>query len=437
MNPLAEELNNTIGKSAPHLLEMLSTLGRDIYFPSAGILAQSAEASKGAYKFNATIGTAYENGVAMGLDSVMEQLPGISTNDALLYAPSFGNMKLRQAWLKKNLRDNPALEGKAVSLPVVTCGLSHALSLIADLIADKGDAFVYPDKNWGNYKLNFVERKGVEATTFPLFKDGRFNADGMKQELLKLQAAGRKKAIVLLNFPNNPTGYTPSDAEGDEIAKALLEIAEGGMNLAVIVDDAYYGLFFEDGVARQSLFTKLAGIHPRILAFKADAATKEVYVWGLRVGFVSFSIGGVEAGDPVFEAVNQKLGGLVRAVISNDSALSQFVVLNALNNADFFKQRDAKAAIMRSRYEAVKQALANPEYAEAWEPYPFNSGYFMCLKINGVEAPALRKHLLAKYGVGLISVNKTDLRVAFSCMEKENIAELFAIIYQGWKDLAK
>lgn len=437
MNPIAEELNRVIGEQAPRALEMLSAVGRAIYYPSAGILAQSAEAAKKAHAFNATIGTAYEDGIAMHLDSVMSQLPGISPNDALLYAPSFGNMKLRQAWQAKNLKDNPDLAGKAFSLPVVTCGLSHALSLIAELVTDPGDVLVYPDKNWGNYKLNFAERKGAVAKTYPLFSNGGFNAAGLKQALLETQAAGKKKAIVLLNFPNNPTGYTPSDAENREIAKALAEVADTGMNLAVIVDDAYYGLFFEEGVARQSLFTHLAGLHPGILAFKADAATKEVYVWGLRVGFVSVSIGGVEPGNPFFDAITQKLGGLIRSVISNDSALSQHIVLNALQNPDFFAQRGQKSDKMRTRYLAVKQALANPEYAEAWEPYPFNSGYFMCLKIKKVDAAELRKHLLDAYGVGLICVNPTDLRVAFSCLEAENISSLFSLIYKGWKDLAK
>ena len=122
MNPLAESLNATISEEAPHLFEMLSELGRRFYFPSKGILSQSAEAKKKATRFNATIGTALEDGVAMHLDCLMEQLPGISANDALLYASSPGNQKLREAWQAKDLKDNPDLVGKPCSLPVVTGG---------------------------------------------------------------------------------------------------------------------------------------------------------------------------------------------------------------------------------------------------------------------------------------------------------------------------
>ena len=435
MNPLAEELNSVITAEAPHLFEMLSELGRRFYFPSKGILSQSAEAKKKAFKFNATIGTAMEHGEAMHLDCLTSQLPGISPDNALLYAPSPGNQALRQAWLAKDLKDNPEMVGKPCSLPIVTCGLSHSLSLIADMVADAGDILVYPNKNWGNYALNFVQRKGAVPRLFTLFKDGGFNLDSFRKTLEAVVAEGRKKIIVLLNFPNNPTGYSPTEQECCGIAETLKDIADKGVNLVVIIDDAYFGLFFKPETRRQSLFGKLAGLHERILAFKADAATKEVYVWGLRVGFVTFSIGGVKENSPVFDAVNAKMGGLIRAVISNSSALSQHLVLNALKSPDFFAQREAKASVMRGRALKVEEVLKNPEYSQAWEAYPFNSGYFMCMKINGVNANALRLHLLNKYGVGTIAVNDTDLRVAFSCIEEESIPELFSLIFQAWQDL--
>jgi dimeric dUTPase (all-alpha-NTP-PPase superfamily) len=52
-----------------------------------------------------------------------------------------------------------------------------------------------------------------------------------------------------------------------------------------------------------------------------------------------------------------------------------------------------------------------------------------------VDAEPLRLHLLEKYGVGLISLGKTDLRVAFSCLEKEDVQELFDTVFQAIKDL--
>ncbi len=58
----------------------------------------------------------------------------------------------------------------------------------------------------------------------------------------------------------------------------------------------------------------------------------------------------------------------------------------------------------------------------------------MCLRLKTVEAEPLRVHLLNKYGIGLISLGKTDLRVAFSCLEKEDTQELFDTLFQAVKD---
>ncbi len=90
---------------------------------------------------------------------------------------------------------------------------------------------------------------------------------------------------------------------------------------------------------------------------------------------------------------------------------------------------------MKGRANRVKAILDNGKYDDAWTYYPFNSGYFMCLKLKSVQAETLRVHLLDKYGVGTIALGDTDLRVAFSCTEESQIDDMFALIYQGVKDL--
>ena len=77
MNPLARELNEMIEAGNPHLLEMLSEVGRNLFFPK-GILSQSAEAKEKAHTINATIGIAKEGTDIMCLPSVMGQIQGLS-----------------------------------------------------------------------------------------------------------------------------------------------------------------------------------------------------------------------------------------------------------------------------------------------------------------------------------------------------------------------
>lgn len=42
----------------------------------------------------------------------------------------------------------------------------------------------------------------------------------------------------------------------------------------------------------------------------------------------------------------------------------------------------------------------------------------MALKVKHVDPEILRKHLIDKYSIGIIALNDTDIRIAFSCVEK-------------------
>jgi aspartate/methionine/tyrosine aminotransferase len=434
METLAIELNEIINGASPQVYKVLSDLGKRIYFPSHGILSQSGEAKKLAKKYNATIGIALEHKQAMHLDSLMSQLPSQTANEALMYSPSSGNPTLRQAWLDKDLHDNPSLAKAGLSLPIVTNGLSHALSLVGDLFLDAGDKVVMADMNWDNYHLNFGVRRGADFVFFPFFQGNGFSLDGFQKALAGFQPG--EKAFVILNFPNNPSGYTPTEAEGQAIADILKATAERGVLVVALVDDAYFGLFYGEDVMRESLFCKLCGLHPNLLAIKADAATKELYVWGLRLGFLTFSVCGCPNGHPVYKALEAKAAGLVRSVISNCSSLSQNLACKALANPSFYAERAQKAAVMQERALEVKRVLGDGRYDREFQPYPFNSGYFMCLKILSCSATVLRKYLLEHYGVGTIAVTETNLRVAFSCLEKDEIEGLFAHIAQACRDLS-
>lgn len=242
MNPLAGQLNDSIKAGNEHVYNMLSGLGKAIYFPKEGILSQSAEATAHAKKYNATIGIATENGLPMHLGVIQDKLSAFSPKDLYGYAPPAGKPELRSVWREKMLRENPSLEGKSFSNPIVTNALTHGLSIVADLFAEQGDAVIYPDKNWENYELTFGIRRQTETVNYPLFtEDMSFNSEGLLDALLAQKDRG--KAIVLLNFPNNPTGYTPGLAEGEAIVAAILRAAEEGVNVVVVSDDAYFGLF--------------------------------------------------------------------------------------------------------------------------------------------------------------------------------------------------
>lgn len=429
MNPLAEQLNENLKSGNVHVYEMLSTLGKEIYFPKEGILSQSAEASANAKKYNATIGIATENGIPMHLPAIQDTLSAYKPQDLYPYAPPAGKPELRTVWREKMIRENPSVAGHKFGNPVVTNALTHGLSIVADLFVDEGDVVIYPDKNWENYELTFGIRRHGEIVNFPLFtEDMKFNSQGLREALFAQKDKG--KAVVILNFPNNPTGYTPGAKEGEEIVSVITEAAEAGINVVAVTDDAYFGLFFEDSMS-ESLFGKLAGRHPRILPVKVDGATKEEYVWGFRVGFITYA--SEDAG--VLAALEQKTIGIIRATVSSGAHPSQTFVLQALKSPEFEAQKEQKFGVMKGRANKVKALLDSGKYGDVWEYYPFNSGYFMCLKLKTVNAESLRQHLIREYGVGTIALGDTDLRIAFSCIAEENLEDMFDLIYRGVQDL--
>lgn len=435
MNPLAKELNEQIAKDSPIVLEMLSDLGKNLFMPK-GIITQSAEAKEKAHKFNVTIGIATDKKGPMYLDSVYKYFNDMSPADLFTYAPSSGKPELRKRWAEKIMKDSPSLAGKLISLPVVTNALTHGLKLVGDMFLERGDTLVLPDMFWGNYRLTYVTIGGAEISTFKTFNDnGGYNVEALLEKCRET-ARIKGKVMVILNFPNNPSGYAPTVAEAHAIADGLVEIAESGTKVVVVTDDAYYGLFYEDDIYPESVFSLLIGRSKNLLPIKLDGSTKEHFVWGFRVGFVTFgqTAGGDQKG--MMAALEKKLTGLIRGTISNCPHNSQSIMLKALNDPNFDAQRLEKLKIMKGRAQSFKKVLAENDFSDEFTPYPFNSGYFMCLKLKNHDAEKLRVYLLDKYGIGTISSGSTDLRLAFSCLDEADTPELFKYIYQACKELS-
>ena len=420
-NPLAEQANAELSANGCNVLSMLSERGKAIFFPRKGILGQGAEA-KGS-EINATIGTALEDdGSPLVLDCVLKSLNLPKTS--FLYAPSFGNPDLRKAWKEQIVRKNPSLAGKQFSNPVVTCALTHAISCAGYMFLDAGDEVIIPDLYWDNYELVFVNSCGAKIKTFNTFKDGGFDTEALKAALAESKS---QKKVVLLNFPNNPTGYTATEKEAVEIAKILTDCAAAGNKVVALLDDAYFGLVYEDGVTKESLFVKLLEANENLLAVKLDGPTKEDYVWGFRVGFMTFGFKG--ASEAQLKALEDKAAGTVRGNISNAPSISQKILLAAYQSPEYVDQKAEKYATLKKRYDIIKEVLAShPEYKDAFEAMPCNSGYFMCIKPKGVDAEELRQKLIKDYSTGTIMLSGL-IRVAFSAVPTEKLGKLFENIY--------
>lgn len=426
MNPLAVELNTALEGSVAGSL--LSDLGRRLYFPK-GIVAQSAEAKKHAKALNATIGIAYRSGTPLFLQSVRKMLPDLAPEEIFPYAPTQGVEALREAWKKEIVRKNPDIGDAQFSLPLVVPGLTAGLSLLADLFVGKGDTVLLPDMYWDNYPLILETRREASLATFPLYtKAGGFNTEGLSAGLA---AAKGGKCVLLLNFPNNPTGYSPTTAEAAAIVAAIGAAAAAGTRILVICDDAYFGLFYEQGTCTQSLFARLCALHENVLAAKVDGSTKEDLTWGFRTGFVTLGAKGTSAAQ--YDALTRKLMGAVRSTVSNSSILAQSLILRAMQSPDREGEKAEAYRLLKARYVEVRRIVTEKK-SSVLTPLPFNSGYFMSFRLSRGKAEDLRKALLQQE-VGTIAVDERCLRVAYSSVDVDRLADLYDRIYAAAEKL--
>ncbi|MBN2275023.1 MAG: aminotransferase class I/II-fold pyridoxal phosphate-dependent enzyme [Bacteroidales bacterium] len=428
MNPQANTLNELIRKQHPGILDMLSEKGKNIFFPKLGILSQSAQA-KGK-KINASIGEAVEDdGTSMHLPA-FDTLINLPVNSVFPYAPSSGKKDLRDTWKSFLIRKNPSLQNLTIGLPVATNGVTHGISMAGYMFADQGDTVVLSDLYWENYSLILENGYGTHIKTFELFNNSGFNLSSFSEALSSVK---QEKIILLLNFPNNPAGYTPLADEIDPIVNEIHRLAIAGKKMVVLIDDAYFGLVYEDNVFKESIFTRIAGLHENVLAVKLDGPTKEDYVWGFRVGFITY---GIKGGTPeLYEALENKTAGAIRGNISNISHLAQSLLKTVYSQEGYEAAKKQKYDILKKRYTLLKETISREQYAGYLDPLPFNSGYFMCLKLRkGIDTEQVRLHLLEKYSTGVIVFGHV-IRLAFSSVPLSKIPELVDNLYRACVDL--
>lgn len=403
------ELNEILEREHPGAARMLSPLGRRLALP-LGIPQQAAQAETCERK--ATIGQITRgDGAPLTLPSLARHFSGLDTRSTFLYAPQAGMGPLRAAWRRHLGAQGEG--GVPMSVPVVTTGITHAISIGAELFSDPGTPVIVATPYWDNYDNIFTLHTGAPLLTFPFYDErGRYNVRALRDTLATV--AGR--AVVILNFPANPTGYTPLTEEVAEIVEVLTSREDP---LTVFCDDAYQGLFFEEDVYHRSLFSSLArAADPsRTIVCKMDGATKELVFFGGRVGFLTFSAQG-RAG----EALAEKAAALIRATISSGSAPAQVAVLEALRSATLEAEQESVVEILRERYRALRDAFAAHELV----PAPFNSGCFATLLLPAhLDADEVRHRLIREQSTGVIAVPSANgIRVAFCSIEVEDIPDL-------------
>jgi DNA-binding transcriptional MocR family regulator len=138
----------------------------------------------------------------------------------------------------------------------------------------------------------------------------------------------------------------------------------------------------------------------------------------------------------MYGALESKLAGAVRGTISNASHIGQSLLLAAFDSENYEAEKKDKFDTLKKRYTTVREILdKHKEYEEVFKALPFNSGYFMCVRLNqGIDAEQLRQNLIKKYDTGIIALGDL-LRIAFSSTPTQLLETLLENIYKAGKEM--
>lgn len=403
-------------RTSPALFANLSALARRLTFPH-GIPWQSEQAK--ATRYNATIGQVTDGaGNPQPLGAMERVIGALDRKMTLLYAPQSGHVEVRKLWWARQQKQ----AGRAQApwpLPYATHGLTHGLSIMADLFVEADTTVVIPVPSWENYQLVLGMRTGPKVVTWDMIRGDALDVDALKTALSGVSG----RTVIVLNFPNNPTGYVPTPAEVEALRDVVL--AHPGPTV-VLIDDAYLGVVHAEGRDATSLFWPLAeAADPaRTLVVKVDGATKELLFFPSRVGFVTASVTG-----EAIAAWEDKLQGLVRGTVGSAAGPSQAIMLSMLREGDQLVADTAeRLAEITARYRVLREsldALKNPRV----HVMPFHGAYFATIQLQGVDADRVRRRLIEERSVGVVALPEVNgIRVAFCSTRLEDLPAIVSAI---------
>jgi len=252
---------------------------------------------------------------------------------------------------------------------LVTAGASEAVDLALRALVDPGDVVAVHEPTYLSYGPG-VELAGGERLVVPTRP-----AEGFALTRERLEAAGAGAAdLLVVCFPNNPTGATASDEQLAGVAAFCRD-----HDLRVIADEIYAALTY-DGPHR-SIATK-PGMRERTVV--VNGFSKAYAMTGLRLGY---ALGPPDAVD----AMNR----IHQYTMLSAPTTAQYAALEALRSCD------AEVARMREEYDRRRRfvvsrlrgmGLGTPEPGGAFYAFPDCGG----------DDEAFAEALLERQGVAVV-----------------------------------
>ena len=410
---------------------------------SAGTLAWNTYARQKTKELpdfiNATIGSATENdGSLMVYPSMVEEFNRLSGDELFKYANVWGLTSFVEVWKKDTLETYPSnIAQKAdnlSTLPVTSCGgLTSGLMISSQLFFDKNEPILVPNARWGNVDNVFFRNRQLKEITYDfLDNEGNLYFAEMIDTLKDLEKT-EKKAGLYLNFPNNPSGISPTMNQVKALQEAISDIS---IPIVIFIDDAYEGYVYEEDVLNHSIFPHLIGLNENVLAVKIDGVSKRFCAYGARLGLVSIGFG-EEVSDEKRNQTRELIAKAARTNTSSSPRGIQEVLTVLLNDKEKReKVRLEKArnlGTLKNRYNKIKDLIKEKENG-IFKPAKFNSGFFSFFTIENHQTANEIAKILLNRGLGTVpfyneSNDLNGIRLAFCSIADEDIERAISILY--------
>lgn len=380
--------------------------------------AKAMIAEKGADKVvNATIGSLLDDeGNLVVLSSVDEVFKNLSPKDYADYAPIGGIQPFREAVQKAAFG---SYQPKGYVRAVATPGGTGSLRNVISNYSDGGDSILTSDWHWAPYNT-IAGEIGRSIATFEFFtEDGSFNVESFKEkaeELLDKQDS----LVIILNTPaHNPTGYSLTLEDWDNVIATLNEEAKKGKAIALVIDAAYIDFAGDEEEYRRFL-PKLENLPENVISIMAYSLSKTYTLYGTRCGAMICIAGTEEIADE-FKRVCEYSS---RGSWSNSAKVAQVILSRIYGDPGLLERVNKERARYREMLLARGRAFTEESEKAGLKIVPFDAGFFISIPCSD---PDKVSEILEKEGVFIVPLAK-GLRVSVASISEEKCRKLPAVI---------
>ena len=239
------------------------------------------------------------------------------------YTANAGLMELRQE-ISNYLYRKYNLSYNAKDEVLVTVGGSEAIDLALRAMLDPGDEVIVPEPSYVSYVPCVALADGVPVT-IPLQEAHQFR---LQPEELEAAITSKTK-IVVLSYPNNPTGAIMNQEDLEAIAKVIID-----NDLYVISDEIYSELSYQE---EHISIASLPGMAERTIVI--NGFSKAFAMTGWRLGYA--------AGPKV---ILEEMTKIHQFAIMAAPTSSQYAGIAALRDCDREVQEMRESYNQRRRY---------------------------------------------------------------------------------------